>query len=126
MTNLPIEKPQENTIECLPSTSETLFPDLTEILSENECAQDESECLRKNNNSFIFHEISGGESSDEMNSEDEAAIDDSEQRNFNFRSLRNQIQDKDDEAILNTIKTCLPSLRSKSCEPRPKRPKSAK
>ena len=124
--NLSIRNLQENSIEDLPSTSETPFSGLTEIPSENESFKDEGECLRKNNNSFIFHEISEGESSDAMNSEDEAAIDDSKQPDFNYRSLRNQIQEKDDEAIINNFKTCLPSLSSKSCGPHPKRRKTAK
>ena len=85
---------------------------------------DDSECLRKNKNSLIFGISSGEESADEMTPADKAAIDDSMQTDdFNYRKFRNQVQLEDDNALIESLKHCLPALQKKKNQPPRKRRK---
>ena len=92
--------------------------------SDEESEIDDGESLRKNKNSFIFGDISGDETEDEMTPADRAAIDDSFKKDdFNYRKLCNQIQLDDDTALLGSFRKYLPSLREKSDEPAKKKRK---
>lgn len=95
----------------------------TNIDEESEI--EDSECLRKNKNSLVFCDSSGDEGEDVMNSDDEAAIDDSiiENSNQSYLEMQNKIQMNDDVALIQSFKRYLPSLRKKSIEPAKKKRK---
>ena len=71
--------------------------------------------LRKKKTSFVYGNSSDEEPEEEMNSEDEAAIDDSliGRDNFNYASVRNKIQGQDDDEIINDFTKVLRAFDSR-------------
>ena len=87
--------------------------------------------LRKKQTSFVYGNSSDEEPEEKMNSEDEAAIDDSliGRDNFNYASVRNKIQGQDDDEIINDFTKVLRAFdsrprRQKFREPAKKKRKS--
>ena len=107
--------------------NENFDDNMSNKFNESDCDEnsfDDSECLRKNKNSLIFGISSGEESADEMTPADKAAIDDSMNTDdFNYRKFRNQVQLEDDNALIESLKHCLPALQKKKNQPPRKRRK---
>ena len=99
---------------------------------ESESAQSQtsepenSECLKRKKNSLVFGDSSDDEEPEIFNSDDESAIDDSNQKNFNYRKLQNQILKNDETALFSNLGLCLPSVRNLVSRPRRKKIKLSK